>query len=100
MRKMDWIDRLVWFGVAVIWVISCIVAYAQIREIPERSQRTMYELRLPAEGYVPDTVVIRQALKDTALVCAEPVAGGTVSCRTVKEFRVWVVERTSTGMLK
>lgn len=47
---------------------------------------------LPAAGYTPDTVVVRDSLAPAALVCAE-LPRGTVACRTVGELRTWVQER-------
>jgi len=44
------------------------------------------------ERAVPETFVVRLAVKDTSLVCAEPDKG-LVTCRSVGEFRAWVRER-------
>ena len=44
---------------------------------------------------LPRVVVINKALLDSAQVCAEPKTGDFVSCRSVGEFRQWVVQRPS-----
>jgi ABC-type cobalamin transport system permease subunit len=60
--------------------------------VPAQGLQTPAVKFLPAQGYSPDTVVVRAALHDEALVCAE-LPRGTVSCRTVGELRKWVQER-------
>ena len=81
-----------------VWLVWGIVIFAQqqrpnVRIEPEMRMRTNYELQLPAEGYIPNTVVIKKSLSEKALVCAEPIADGMISCRTVGEFRNWVIQR-------
>mgnify|MGYP001568255555 FL=1 len=49
--------------------------------------------QMPAQGYLPETITIRRSVADTARVCVEPATGGLVSCRTMKELRVWIQAR-------
>lgn len=60
--------------------------------VPAQGLQTPAVKFLPAQGYQPDTVVVRAALHDQALVCAE-TPRGDVACRTVGELRKWVQER-------
>jgi hypothetical protein len=87
-------DKFVWVGIVLFWSMAMTftgtiiynTVHAQNVEAMQRNKAMI----LPAEGFVPDTVVIKRAMKDGALVCAEPASGGTVSCRPVGEFRQWV----------
>lgn len=93
---------VIWAGIAMMWVMMGLVTYDNLfaqqpqlttpRVEIEITRRPMYEL--PADGYIPDVIVVKRSLKPTAMVCAEPLNQGTVSCRTVAEFRVWVSQRT------
>jgi hypothetical protein len=49
----------------------------------------------PAQGFVPASTVVSQYVSDKDRICAEPKGGGILSCRTVGEFRKWVVERSA-----
>jgi hypothetical protein len=42
----------------------------------------------------PQVVVIEKVLPDSAQVCAEPLDGGLVACRSIGEFRKWVREQS------
>jgi hypothetical protein len=48
-----------------------------------------------AQGFVPATHAVSQYVLDKERICAEPKGGGILSCRTVGEFRKWVVERSA-----
>lgn len=53
----------------------------------------MHIQTVPAEGYTPDTLIIQRATPDYARVCVEPLRGGLLVCRTVKEVRRWAEDR-------
>ena len=41
----------------------------------------------------PETTVIRASMPDDARICVEPKDGGLVACRSVRDLRVWIVQR-------
>lgn len=48
---------------------------------------------IPAQGYTPESWVLTPEAPDRLLLCAASKSGGTLSCRTAGEFRIWVRER-------
>ena len=50
-------------------------------------------LHVDASGFMPETITIAAVVKPDTRICAVPVDGGMVSCRTVAEFRTWVAQR-------
>lgn len=48
---------------------------------------------VPAQGYTPESWVLGADAPNKVLLCAQPMGGGTLACRTAGEFRTWVRER-------
>ena len=73
--------RAIFVVVGVLWIAGAVWAWQQNAQMIQASRS------------LPETVVIKRTMPDTALVCAEPADGGLVACRSVKDFRMWAQER-------
>lgn len=47
-----------------------------------------------AEGYMPETIIVKRTFSDKARLCVEPAGGGLLTCKTVGEVRWWFLEST------
>jgi hypothetical protein len=72
---------------------AVVVAFALAFMTGLIAQDTKGVFSSPAQGFIPATTVVSQYVPDKDRVCAEPKGGGVLSCRTVAEFRKWVMER-------
>ena len=82
-------------GVTVVAVIMLLLlgVVALVGQTAEKSVAW-----LPADRAIPQTIVVKAAVPDTALVCMEPPTG-TVICRSVGLFRAWMHDSTA-GRIK
>ena len=87
MKRTSPIIILIVFAWLAFWfVLGPMMASAQDKAMfYEKSRNT------------PEVVLIRKALSDTAQVCAEPIDGGIVACRSVADFRKWVKSPAPAG---
>ena len=76
----------------VFWVCFTIGAVlAQMQQAPRA-------VIIPSQGNIPEAVVVKWDAPDTTQVCAQ-WPKGNATCRSVKEFREWIV-RSSTQQFK